>query len=62
MAYKGVFVSLNPRNVPCAASAITIGGAPNALRERNCSAGIRIGESYSNKNLNKNSRNIIGRY
>lgn len=44
-ANKGVFVSLNPRKVPCAASAITIGGAPKALWERNCSAGTRIGES-----------------
>jgi len=44
-AYKGVFVSMSPRNAPCAASAITIGGAPYALNVRNCSAGIRIGES-----------------
>lgn len=44
-AYKGVLVSLNPRNVPCAARAITIGGAPNALNVRNCPAGTRIGES-----------------
>lgn len=27
-ANRGVFVSLKPRKVPCAASAITIGGAP----------------------------------
>uniref|UniRef100_A0A0A9DD01 Uncharacterized protein n=1 Tax=Arundo donax TaxID=35708 RepID=A0A0A9DD01_ARUDO len=44
-AYKGVFVSMSPRNAPCAASATTIGGAPYALNVRNCSAGIRIGES-----------------
>jgi hypothetical protein len=44
-AYKGVFVSINPRNAPCAASATMIGGAPYALKVRNCSAGIRTGES-----------------
>jgi hypothetical protein len=54
MAYKGVFVSINPRNVPCAASAITMGGAPKALKVRNCSAGTRIGESCDmKKNLNR---------
>jgi hypothetical protein len=37
---------MSPRNAPCAASATTIGGAPYALNVRNCSAGIRIGESY----------------
>jgi hypothetical protein len=36
---------MSPRNAPCAASATTIGGAPYALNVRNCSAGIRIGES-----------------
>jgi len=44
-AYRGVFVSKNPRKVPCAANASTIAGAPKALNERNCSAGPRIGES-----------------
>lgn len=61
VAYNGVFVSINPRNVPCAASAITTAGAPNALKVRKLSAGNRIGEScktvylYDNAltNLNK---------
>lgn len=47
IAYRGVFVSINPRNEPCAASAITIGGAPKALKVRNCWAGSHIGESYT---------------
>jgi len=50
-------VSLNPRKVPCAASAITIGGAPKALQVRNCSAGTRIGESYNISNLIKHFPN-----
>ena len=44
-AYRGVFVSLNPRKVPCAANAITIAGAPKALSIRKSSAGPRMGES-----------------
>lgn len=47
IAYKGVLVSFSPRKVPCAASAMTIGGAPKALIVRNSSAGWRIGESYN---------------
>jgi hypothetical protein len=43
--YRGIFVSLNRRKVPCAANAITIGRAPKALNVRKCSAGPRIGES-----------------
>ena len=53
MAYRGVFVSVNPRNVPCTANAITIAGAPKALIVRKCSAGSRMGESYSMYNTNK---------
>lgn len=44
-ANRGVFVSLNPRKVPCAANAITIGRAPKALNVRKCWAGPCIGES-----------------
>lgn len=51
IAYKGVFVSINPRKAPCAASAITMGGAPKALKLRKFSAGTLIGESYSMINL-----------
>jgi hypothetical protein len=42
-AYRGIFVTLNPQNVPRAANAITIGRAPKALNVRKCSAGPRIG-------------------
>lgn len=53
MAYKGVFVSIKPRKAPCAASAITMGGAPKALDARKFSAGTRIGESYKIRNLKR---------
>lgn len=62
MAYRGVFVSLNPRKVPCAASAITMGGAPNALQERKFSAGTRIGESYNIANSQEFSGDILCHY
>jgi len=57
-AYRGVFVSLNPRNVPCAANAITIGRAPKALNVRKLSAGSRIGESCTAYKIYIQSKNV----
>lgn len=45
----GVFVSLNPRKMPWIARETTTAGAPIALSERNCSAGMRIDEACLQK-------------
>jgi hypothetical protein len=50
VAYKGVFVSLNPRNTPCMANERRTAGAPSDLNVKYWSAGVSIGESYK-KNI-----------
>jgi hypothetical protein len=47
-SYRGIFVSLNARKVPCAANAITIGRAPKALNVRKFSAVHVLDESIQN--------------
>lgn len=51
VAYKGVFVSLNPLNTPCMAKERSTAGAPSDLNVRYCNAGVSIGESYLEKIL-----------
>ena len=48
MAYKGVFVSLNPRKMPCMANERRTAGAPSDLNVKYCCAGFSMGESYTN--------------
>lgn len=49
----GVLVSLNPRNIPWTARETTTAGAPMALSDKNCCAGMRIGEAYAGRNFLK---------
>lgn len=46
VAYRGVFVSLNPRKTPCMANDRRTAGAPSDLRVKYSCAGVNIGESY----------------
>lgn len=55
----GVLVSLNPRNIPWTARETTTAGAPMALSDKNCSAGIRIGEAYEGNNYLKRIYQIM---
>lgn len=50
MTYKGVAVSLNPRNIPCIANDIRTAGAPNDLYIKYFIACSCIGEPYTNIN------------
>lgn len=49
VAYKGVFVSLNPRKTPCTAKDRRTAGEPNDLNVKYFSAGFSIGEPWSRK-------------
>ena len=49
VVYRGVFVSLNPRNTPCMAKERRTAGAPSDLKVKYCSAGVSIGEPYLDK-------------
>ncbi len=44
MTYRGVFVSLNPRKIPCMAKDRRTAGAPSDLNFKYFSAGASIGE------------------
>jgi hypothetical protein len=46
ITYKGVVVSLNPRNIPCIANERRTAGAPNDLYIKYFIAGFSIGEPY----------------
>lgn len=49
VAYKGVFVSLNPLKTPCMARERRTAGAPRDLNVRYCWAGFSMGELYTNR-------------
>lgn len=49
MTYRGVFVSLNPRKIPCMAKDRSTAGAPSDLNFKYFSAGFSIGELYRTK-------------
>lgn len=55
----GVLVSLNPRNIPCIARETTTAGAPMDLSDKNCCAGMRIGEAYALKSFLKMIQKIM---
>lgn len=46
MTYRGVFVSLNPRKIPCMAKDRRTAGAPSDRNFKYLSAGISMGELY----------------
>lgn len=46
VAYRGVFVSLKPRKIPCIARERATAGEPNALSVRYFLAGTSIGDPY----------------
>lgn len=49
MTYRGVFVSLNPRKIPCMAKDRRTAGAPSDLNFKYFSAGFSMGELYSSE-------------
>jgi hypothetical protein len=49
VAYKGVFVSLNPLKTPCMARERRTAGAPRDLNVRYCWAGFSMGEFCRNR-------------
>lgn len=46
VAYRGVLVSLKPRNTPCIARESATAGEPSALKVRYFLAGTSIGDPY----------------
>jgi hypothetical protein len=59
MTYRGVFVSLNPRKIPCMAKDRRTAGAPSDLNFKYFSAGASIGELYSDKEKRTKVRDAI---
>ena len=57
MTYRGVFVSLNPRKIPCMAKDRRTAGAPSDRNFKYLSAGICMGELYWEGERGKKTKN-----
>ena len=57
MTYRGVFLSLNPRKIPCMAKERRIAGALSDRNFKSLSVGISMGELYWEREREREEKN-----